>query len=195
LLEKAQSASDEALATAIAREPGDELCAELFRRYGKRIYLWSFGYTHDVEEAIELSQEIFIKIFRNIRSFSGRSRFSTWAYQVARNHCLGELSKKRVQWRKRLHPLDDGSGVDALGTDFFSAIDALEDLGRILEAAKGCMEADEIEAFVLHYREGLAVNEITKILGCENATGARTLIQNARRKFSRLLEERGFGNA
>jgi RNA polymerase sigma-70 factor (ECF subfamily) len=195
LLEKVQSATDEALAAAIGRNADDELCAELFRRYGKRIYLWSFAYTHDVEEAIELSQEIFIKIFRSIRSFSGRSRFSTWAYQVTRNHCLGELSKKRVQWRKRLHPLDDGSGVDAHETDFFSAIDAVEDLGRILEAAKGCMEADEIEAFVLHYREGLAVNEITKILGCENATGARTLIQNARRKFGRLLEERGFTNA
>lgn len=193
--EQVQSASDEALAEAIAREPGEALCTELFRRYGKRIYLWSFGYTHDVEEAIELSQEIFIKIFGNIRSFSGRSRFSTWAYQVTRNHCLGELSKKRVQWRKRLHPLEDDSGAESPEADFFGRVDALEDLERILEAARDCMEVDELEAFVLHYREGLAVNEITKILGCENVTGARTLIQNARRKFTRLLQERGFGNA
>ena len=195
MIENVRSASDEALAEAIAREAGDALCTELFRRYGKRIYLWSFGYTHDVEEAIELTQEIFIKIFGNIRSFSGRSRFSTWVYQVTRNHCLGELSKRRVQWRKRLDPLDDDTDAEPGEAAFFETVDALEDLERILEAARECMEADELEAFVLHYREGLAVKEITKILGCANVTGARTLIQNARRKFSRLVQERGFGNA
>jgi len=195
LIERVQSATDEALASEIARNPSDELCAELFRRYSKKVYLWCFRYTHDVEEAIELSQEIFIKVFRNIGSFSGFSRFSTWVYQVTRNHCLGELSKRRSQWWKRLHSLEDGTGAEALELEFYTQVDALMDLERILEAAQSCMETGELEAFVLHYREGLTVSEITKVLGCENATGARTLIQNARRKFSRLVQEKGFGNA
>ena len=194
MIENVRSASDEALAEAIAREGGEALCTELFRRYGKRIYLWSFAYAHDVEEAIELTQEIFIRIFGNIGSFSGRSRFSTWVYQVTRNHCLGELSKKRVQWRKRLDPLETSADANPDETSFFETVDALKDLDRILEAARECMEADELDAFVLHYREGLAVKEITRILRCENVTGARTLIQNARRKFSRLVQEKGFGN-
>jgi len=195
LIERVQSATDEALASEIARSPKDELCAELFRRYSKKVYLWCFRYTHDVEEAIELSQEIFIKVFRNIGSFSGFSRFSTWVYQVTRNHCLGELSNRRSQWWKRLHSLEDGTGAEALELEFYTQVDALKDLERILEAAQSCMETDELEAFVLHYREGLTVSEITKVLGCENATGARTLIQKARRKFSRLVQEKGFGNA
>ena len=195
LIERVQSATDEALASEIARSPKDELCAELFRRYSKKVYLWCFRYTHDVEEAIELSQEIFIKVFRNIGSFSGFSRFSTWVYQVTRNHCLGELSNRRSQWWKRLHSLEDGTGAEALELEFYTQVDALMDLERILEAAQSCMETGELEAFVLHYREGLTVSEITKVLGCENATGARTLIQNARRKFSRLVQEKGFGNA
>lgn len=195
LIERVQSATDEALASEIARGPREELCAELFRRYNKKVYLWCFRYTHDVEEAIELSQEIFIKIFRNIGSFSGLSRFSTWVYQVTRNQCLGELSKRRAQWRKRLHSLEDGMGAEALELDFYTHVDALKDLEHILEAAQSCMETDELEAFVLHYREGLTVSEITKVLGCENATGAGTLIQNARRKFSRLIQEKGFEDA
>ncbi len=189
-----QSATDEALAAEIALAPRDRLCTELFRRYSKKIYLWSFGYTHDVEEAIDLSQEILAKIFRNIRSFSGRSRFSTWVYQVTRNHCLDELSKRRVRWRDRLLSFDEGIGAEASEAEAFSRVDELEDLERILDAARECMSTDEIEAFVLHYREGLTVNEITKIIGCANATGARTLIQSARRKFGRLVEEKGFGN-
>jgi RNA polymerase sigma-70 factor (ECF subfamily) len=194
LIENVQSATDEALAAEIARAPDDRLCTELFRRYSKKIYLWSFGYTHEVEEALELSQEILAKIFRNIRSFSGRSRFSTWAYQVTRNHCLGELSKRRVRWRDRLLSFEEGAGTEAIEAEVFSRVDEIKDLERILDAAREYMSMDEIEAFVLHYREGLTVNEITKIIGCANATGARTLIQSARRKFGRLVEEKGFGN-
>jgi len=195
LIERIQSATDEALASEIARNPRDELCAELFRRYSKRIYLWCFRYTHDVEEAIELSQEIFMKIFGSIGSFSGLSLFSTWVYQVTRNHCLGELTTRRSRWRKRLHSLEEGMDAESIGQGFFDRIDSLGDLERILEAAKSYMQTNELQAFVLHYREGLTVNEITKVLGCENATGARTLIQNARRKFGRLIQERGFENA
>jgi RNA polymerase sigma factor (sigma-70 family) len=195
LIEKLKTADDEAIAAALAREPSEELCGELFRRYEKKVYLWSFNYTHDVEEAVELSQEIFVKIFRNIGGFAGRSRFSTWVYGVTRNHCLGELSKKRVEWRKRLEALEDSTRSVAVAADPFAKIETAEDLERILEAARSCMEHDELEAFILHYREGLTVKEITRLLGCENASGARTLIQNARRKFNRLVSEKGLDHA
>jgi RNA polymerase sigma-70 factor (ECF subfamily) len=195
LIEKFKTADDEAIAAALAREPSEELCGELFRRYEKKVYLWSFNYTHDVEEAVELSQEIFVKIFRNIGGFAGRSRFSTWVYGVTRNHCLGELSKKRVTWRKRLEALEDSTRSDAVAADPFAKIETAEDLERILETARSCMEHDELEAFILHYREGLTVKEITRLLGCENASGARTLIQNARRKFNRLVSEKGLDHA
>lgn len=195
MIENAQAATDEALAAEIARSPDDRLCTELFRRYSKKVYFWSFGYAHDVDEAIELSQEIFAKIFRSIRSFSGRSRFSTWVYQVTRNHCLGELSKRRVRWRDRLLSYEEDAAGEAIDAETYARLDEIQDLDRILEAAREYMSMDELEAFVLHYREGLTVNEITKVIGCANATGARALIQNARRKFHRLVEEKGFGNA
>jgi RNA polymerase sigma-70 factor, ECF subfamily len=195
LIENVESATDEALAAEIVRAPGDRLCAELFRRYGKRIYFWSFGYTHDVEEALDLSQEILAEIFRNIGSFSGRTRFSTWVYQATRNRCLGELSKRRMRWRDRLLSFEEGDGAEAAESEAFSRIDEIGDLERILEAAREHMSMDEIEAFILHYREGLNANEIAKIIGCANATGAWTLIQSARKKFDRLVEEKGFGNA
>jgi RNA polymerase sigma factor (sigma-70 family) len=190
MFENIQSATDEALAAEIARAPGDRLCTELFRRYSKKIYLWSFGYTHEVGEALDLSQEIFAAIFRKIRSYSGRSRFSTWAYEATRNHCLGELSKRRVRWRDRLLSFEDGAGAEALETEVFSRVDAIEDIERILDAAREYMSMDELEAFVLRYREGLTLNEIAKIVGCENVTGARTLIRSARSKFGRLVEEK-----
>lgn len=188
------TASDEELSAYIAEEPSEEACTELFHRYNKRIYLWCFNYTHDMEEAIDCAQEIFIKIFKNISKFSHLSRFSTWAYQVTRNHCLGRLTSKREQWWRRLQSIDDEWTFDKVEEETFKEVELEGDLERILRAADGIMKDDELEAFVLHYREGLAVDEITKVLGCENVTGARTLIQNARRKFRRLIKEKGFSN-
>jgi RNA polymerase sigma-70 factor (ECF subfamily) len=184
--------SDEDLSVRIAKRATEDACTELFRRYNRKIYLWCFNYTHDTEEAVDLTQDIFIKLFKNIGQFSGLSKFSTWVYQITRNHCLGELTKKRNQWRKRMLTIDGEGAGEIADNDVYQALDARGDLERILDVAKGVLKEDELEAFVLHYREGHTVKEITKTLRCENVTGARTLIQNARRKLTRLIEERGF---
>jgi len=190
-LKALRAASDEELARAIAEQGAEAACAEIFRRYQKKIYLWCFNYTHEVEEAVDCTQEIFIKIFQNIAGFAGRSRFSTWVYSVVRNHCLTMLSRQRDKWRQRLVPLDEHDVAGASSGEFFQAEGLEQDLERILAAASERMYPQELEAFVLHYREGMTVNEITRILGCENITGARTLIQNARRKFQRFTKRMG----
>ncbi len=181
-----------AAATAAGGERAAEAAsAELFRRYRKKVYLWCYGYTHDVEEAVDCTQEIFVKLFRGAAGFEGRARFATWAYRVAHNHCLGLLARRGEQWRQRLEPLDD---VDAADTSWLAELREAElrdGLERVLLTARRSLAADELEAFVLHYRDGLTVNEITRVLGCENVTGARTLIQNARRKFRRLVDRKG----
>ena len=182
--------TDEELAGCLSRNGGKDCgegpCEELFRRYRQRIYLWCHGYCHDVDEAVDLTQEIFIRIFDGIDSYGGRSRLSTWIYTIARNHCLGRMARQGDRWRKRLLPLED---VDAPDTGFARLLRQKEQENRLdslLDRARSRMKDDELEAFVLHYRDGLGVKEITRVLGCENATGARTLIQNARRKFRRM---------
>lgn len=185
-LKALRAASDEELARTIAEQGAEAACAEIFRRYQKKIYLWCFNYTHEVEEAVDCTQEIFIKVFENIAGFAGHSRFSTWVYSVVRNHCLTMLARQRDRWRKRLVPLDEEDLADTSCVDFFAADDLAEDLDRILAAASERMDSEELQAFVLHYRDGMTVNEVTQVLGCENITGARTLIQNARRKFQRF---------
>jgi RNA polymerase sigma-70 factor (ECF subfamily) len=184
--------SDEALASRIAREATEGACAELYDRYQQRIYLWCYNYTHEMEDAVDLAQEIFVKLFKSIDQFAGRSRFSTWVYQIARNHCLGELAKQRRKWWKRMISIDGDDTLQIADDDVYQALDVAGDLNRIIESAKHVMTQDELDAFVLHYREGLTVREVTAMLKCDNVTGARTLIQNARRKFKRMIDEKGF---
>jgi len=187
ILNGIDSLSDEEIALLLAENFSEEAFNELYRRYKRKIYLWCYSYVHDMEDAIDLSQDVFRKIFEKVSTFRGKSRFSTWVYSITRNHCLGEISR-----RKRSS--DEGQiEIDSIlflkgGTDFLHN-GITGELSVLIEKAKGVMNSDELEAFILHYWDGFEVKEITKILGCENITGARTLIQNARRKFKKILSE------
>lgn len=186
--------TDEELATLLNASRDEAACTELFARYRRRIYLWCYRYTHDREEAVDCTQEIFARIFANIGGFRGGARLSTWIYRVARNHCLSLLAQRGRQWRERLRALEDQEIPDAASEIWLRELELSDGLNKILAAARQRLEPQELEAFVLHYREGLTVKEITAVLNCENVTGARTLIQNARRKFKRLTARKEFGD-
>jgi len=187
-----QTLTDMDLVARIVDQQSETASTELFRRYRKRIYIWCFHVTHDREEVVDLTQEIFIRVFRSLSGFRGRSRFSTWVYRITRNHCLSVVSNRQDQWRRRLRQLD---GVEVAENTFAEHLRQAEiagEVAQLVRAAGRVMKDEELEAFILHYREGLTVKEISRTLGCTNATGARTLIQNARRKFQRLTEQEGW---
>ena len=184
--------NDGQLVSLIVSDRTDEACDELFRRYRKRIYLWCFSYTHDRDEAVEMTQEIFIKVFANLEKFRGGARLATWIYRITRNHCLNRLERDRSRWFRRLGEQDEEEMQDPACLESMRQAELVGNLGVILASAAGRMKPEELKAFVLHYREGRTVREVTRILDCPNLTGARTLIQNARRKFRRLIEEEGY---
>ena len=168
--------------------------AELFRRHRRAVYLWCFNICHDGEEAVDLTQEVFVRAFRGLTGFDGRASFSTWVYRIARNHCLGVTGTRKREWRRRLARLDQLEGLEPADTSLLEEMHQAEiadQVDELLARAAQVMKDDELQAFILHYRDGLTVKEITRILGCTNATGARSLIQNARRKFRRMTGSGG----
>ncbi len=181
--------TDERLAARIAAERDESACAELFRRYRRRIYLWCYGYARDPDEAMDLTQEVFVRIFRGIGGFEGRSRFSTWVYRIARNHCVSAAAHRGA--RPEFVPIDELEIEDHRSGDLPRRAEIEGMLDLAMARAAEHLREDEVDAFVLHYRDGLTVNEITKTLGCANATGARALIQSARRKLGRMRQETG----
>jgi len=188
ILNELDERTDEELVFSLARRFDERLFAEIYRRYSRKVYLWCYNYTHDVEEAVDLTQEVFTKIFQNISGFKGNSRFSTWVYSVTRNHCIGAISKKRREWFRRLKSMEEVHGEVDLDEEH-KLMELAHDVDKLIGEAKGVMRDEEISAFIMHYRDGMTVKEITRVLGCENVTGARTLLQGARRKFKKLVDE------
>ena len=185
---------DEDLAALVVASGDEAASAELYQRYRKSVYLWCYRYTHDVEEAVDCTQEVFARVFQGLAGFRGGARMSTWIFQIARNHCLSLLEQRGRRWRQRLLSLDGVDPADESWDNEQRELEIAGGLERVLRAAERRLEPQELEAFVLHYREGLTVKEITQMLNCENLTGARTLIQNARRKFRRLVERKEFAD-
>src|SRR5450631_2587456 len=70
---------------------------ELFRRYQSRVAIWCYRFTGERESAADLAQDIFLRAYRNLHSFRGDSRFSTWLFTIARNHCVNEMKARAVR--------------------------------------------------------------------------------------------------
>lgn len=167
--------SDEALCQRVAN--GDKPAFDLLvGRYQERAYRLAWSILRDAEEARDLSQEAFIRLYQSAGSFGGRARFSTWFYRILVNLCLDHRRKHRW-WRRVIGPArsEDESESPLLERLPAPAEDPLEELGRgrvmsQLWAAVDGLSHQQRAALLLQVREGLRTAEIAQVLKCSEAT-------------------------
>ena len=85
---------DEEVIQSILQGNGDKY-AVIVERYQTRLYRTAYYYTRNVEDAMDLTQEIFIKAYNSLARFKRGSAFSTWLYRIAVNHCIDWSRKKK----------------------------------------------------------------------------------------------------
>src|ERR687894_1049559 len=84
---------------------GDEAaCAELVAAHQRMVYNLAFHLLGDRDEALDLSQEVFLRVFRTIKNFRGQSALKTWIYRIAINQ-----ARNRQRWWRRRHKADQVS--------------------------------------------------------------------------------------
>jgi len=71
-----------------------ELFRLLVKRYEKAVYGMGVSFFRNIDDAADFTQEVFLKAFRNLSHFEGRSRFSTWLYRIAYNTAINSISRK-----------------------------------------------------------------------------------------------------
>ena len=72
-----------------------ELFRLLIKRHERAIYGMGMSFFRNVEDASDFTQEVFLKVFRNLSHFEGRSRFSTWVYKIAYNTAINSINRKK----------------------------------------------------------------------------------------------------
>lgn len=134
------------------------------------------------QDAADLTQQVFLQVFRRIGQFSGRAQIGTWIYRVAVNEALQHLRRSK-RWRIRTltqEPLDRSP-------DSCVNVDDKE----LLEQALGRLEPDLRSAFLLREVEGLSYSEIAEALEIpEGTVGSR--LNRARRELKQHLIELGW---
>ena len=165
---------------------GDEKAfEELVEEYRERVYRVAWRILRDDEGAEDAAQEAFIKVFRNIGRFEGRSSLYTWIYRITVNIALNKL--KRDKFRGML-PLGDMIKRDPRPyADPERAALGGEVAERIEEAVKTLPEKQRA-VFTLRFYEELSHKEIAEIVGCSEGTSKANYF-HAIRKLRKLLED------
>lgn len=193
--EEKNKLSDKALISLIKN--GDkEAFSILIKRYEKKVlnilYL-QLGNTPDLED---LAQEVFIKVFKNVKNFRGESQFSTWLYRIAVN-----VSYDYKRKSKDIYSLDDPLKEDEEDTfekiipnnndeDPLSIIEG-EDLRNKLRKLIKELPKEYQEVLILREYEGLSYEEISKILNCPIGTVESRLFRARKELKEKLLKEVG----
>lgn len=183
--------SDEDLLARATGRPASrhtrQAASELLERYQDRVYIWCFRYVRDHEQALDLAQEVLLKAYRNLTTFQGKSRFGSWLFAITRNRCLSELRRPSLLF-------DPESDLEAMATQTANPGRQFEEKlaeEEVLDLIRIHLEPREQEALWLRCFERLPVDSITRMLHISEASGARAVLQSARRKLRAALQNRG----
>ena len=161
---------------------------EVYRRHAEMVYNLAYRLSGDLEQASDLSQEIFLRVYRHLGRFRGHSTLKTWIYRVALNHCRSRLGRKKW-WHWPLREETGGEeGVELLDTrrDPESQAIADDDAQRVLAALQEVPEPFR-EAVILCDLQELSYQEIAAVLGVRIGT-VRSRIARGRERLKELLE-------
>ena len=182
--------SDEDLAlaarSATTKTERDRAATILLNRYRARVFGWCLRYQPDRDNALDLTQEILIRTYRGLESYQGRSRFSSWLFAVTRNECLRSLRGSDPPMCADLDPdLLPGPAADPERQllEHLAEQDMLKLIARTLEPL-------EQKALWLRCFDRMPVASITELLEIGDSTGARAILQKARRKLRAALDAR-----
>lgn len=160
---------------------------EVYLRFEEMVYNLAFRLSGNYEEAADLTQEIFLRVYRHLGSFGGRSSLKTWIFRIAVNHCRDRLSR----WRPLTQPLGDDPGEGEVAYADPSRgpeeLAVAADEGRRVTEGLAKLPPAFREAVVLRDIEGLSYEEIAEVLGVRIGT-VRSRIARGREQLRVLLE-------
>ena len=194
--EELQSATDSELVEA--HLGGDRRAFEvLVTRHQDRVYRLCLRTVHDPTRAEEAAQEVFVKVYRHLAKFRGDSKFTTWLYRVALNHCRNVQAYRARRHEKRHDSLDaeiegeDGSYKRQLADDRPDAEANLLTSERLTIMKEELARLDPIwkEILVLRDVEGLSYEEIGQTLELAPGT-VKSRIHRARGELKVRLRRR-----
>ena len=165
---------------------------ELVARHRDKIYGRAYSMMRNEEEAVDLSQEAWVKGWQRLKQFQGEASFGTWMTRIVINLCLDQLRKQKRQRTDSIEAMDEDSGgverqMPVVTVNPTAGLERAEVRQRI-ERALSQLSHEHRTVLVLHEFEEMEYKEIAKTMGCSIGTVMSRLFY-ARRKMAVLLAD------
>lgn len=172
-------------------QQGDAVAFErIYRLHSRKVYALCIRMAADPTEAEDLTQEVFLQLFRKIGTFRGESSFSTWLHRIAVNIVLMRFRNK-AKAETSLDAMSNPTDESSTPPQEFGGPDLQLNgvIDRItLQAAINELPRGYKAMFILRYIQGYKYNEIAEILGCP-AGNSKSQVYKARMRLRELLQK------
>jgi RNA polymerase sigma-70 factor (ECF subfamily) len=189
---KDHSAADDATLVRASKRGDMAAFEKLVARHRDRIYARAYSMMRNEEEAVDLSQEAWVKGWQRLRQFQGDSSFGTWMTRVVINLCLDQLRKQKRQRTESIEAMDEESGgverqMPVVTVNPTAGLERGE-LRQRIDRALSQLSYEHRTVLVLHEFEDMEYKEIARTMACSIGTVMSRLFY-ARRKLAVLLAD------
>ncbi|WP_299363139.1 sigma-70 family RNA polymerase sigma factor [Winogradskyella sp.] len=160
--------------------------AQLVDRYKDLVYTLALRMLKHREEAEEVAQDTFIKVFKSLDKFKGDSKFSTWIYRIAYNTCLDNIKKNKKYLNNIAIDEYTFNKLDTIDNALDNIIN--EEKRALIKTCINKLPEDSSALLTLFYFEELSLDEISKIINVE-ANTVKVKLFRARKKLAVILEQ------
>lgn len=183
---------DESLLVDALRKGQESAYRELISKYQARLKKLAYGITLDVEDSMDIVQDVFLKVFKSIDKFEGKSSLYTWLRRITLNECLNWRRKWKRRFKWHHQSIDDDSVYELkeMGTEKDSPENNYKkkELEKKLKESLNLLPENARMVFILKEVEGLPYEKIGELLGISRGTVSSRLFY-AREKLRNLLRE------
>lgn len=178
--DSAISLSDEELVKLIIESRNTKIYGILYDRYSQKVYSRCLKFVSQVEEAQDLTHDLFIKVFYNLSKFQNKSSFSTWLYAVTYNHCLDYLNKKNklpLENEERLLDSTPDSSIEEIEDSEIFALKAEK-----LKIAMERVDSKDRMILLMKYLDESSIKDIATVLQLSESA-VKMRINRAKRRI------------
>jgi RNA polymerase sigma-70 factor (ECF subfamily) len=164
-----------------------EALKEIFDKYNKKVYRIAYGVVRQREEALDIVQEVFIKLFHSIKNFKGKSHFYTYLYRMVMNTAIDHARKTGKQIISSL----DQEGSFQPSDDLEKGPERIllqKELEERVKLAMDKLPAEQRAALIFRDVEGLSYQEMAEAMGCSIGT-VMSRLHYGRKRIQELLKD------
>ena len=164
---------------------GDVLALEeLIYRYDKKVLQLAIKFTGDSDDAKDIYQEVFIRVYKSLAGFQFRSEFSTWLFRITSNVCITFKRKYSKHNHLSLNDEENSAYVSTIPDDSELSPDNLvvnSEYGSKINEALNTLSPNQKISFLLKHLEGYKIREIAEMMNCKEGTIKKYLFDAVRR--------------